>query len=365
MSFHRLWAIIRKEFRHIFRDRRLLFLVTLSPAVMLFAFAYLFSFDSTAVGLAVLDRDHSPESRALIQAIATDSDLILTGEVDRYDDLRTEMQAGKIKVGLVIPPGFGAKLVAGRQVEVQVLGDGSDPINSSSQMARLSSRMAAWDRPYRRVQISIPVEVRTLVWYNPFLKSSNSMVPALLSIVLILPGMAVALAVTREKELGSFESLATTPVRASEYVLGKLIPYLTFGLVGAGVAVLVALVWFRVPFRGNFPTLTLLIGIYLLATLGLSMLFSSFMSTQSTALRAIMLLFLVPSFFLSGLLLPIDPASRLVSDGLPATHFVAISRAVFLKGLGLRPLGMETFLLLAAGTVAVALTMVFFRKRVA
>lgn len=364
MSLRRLWAIIHKEFRHVQRDRRLLFLVTVSPSIMLVTFAYLFSFDSTSVRVSFFDRDRSPQSRGLLQAINTDHDLIMTDEVQAYDDLRAAMQAGQIKVGIVIPPGFGEKLVSGQATDVQILGDGSDPINSSAQMARLASMISAWSLPYQRLIGRSPIEVRDLIWFNPDLKSSHSMVPALLAIVLILPGMAVALALTREKELGSFESLATTPVRASEYILGKLIPYIAYGLIGAGGAVAVALFWFQVPFRGSALNLVMMIIIYLWATLGISILLASFMSTQSTALRAVLLLFLVPSLFLSGILLPVDPNARLTANSLPATHFVTISRGLFLKGLSWQALGAPIFTLLIMGLGAVTLAILTFRKRV-
>ncbi len=364
MSLRRLWAIAHKEFRHVQRDRRLLFLVTVSPAIMLVTFAYLFSFDSSSARVAFYDRDRSIQSRGLLQAISTDRDLVVTGEAQDYSALRSDMRAGQIKVGVVIPPGFGAKLVSGERADVQVLGDGSDPINSSVQMARLSSMISAWSQPYQQMAVRMPIEVRDLAWFNPDLKSSYSMVPALLAIVLILPGMAVALALTREKELGSFEGLATTPVQASEYILGKLIPYITYGLAGAAGAVAVALLWFQVPFRGNAFNLATMIVIYLWATLGISILLASFMSTQSTALRAVLLLFLVPSLFLSGILLPVDPNARLTANSLPATHFVTISRSLFLKGLGWQALGEPIFILLMMGLGSITLAILTFRKRV-
>ena len=364
MSLRRLWAIMHKEFRHVQRDRRLLFLVTVSPSIMLITFAYLFAFDSNSVRMAVFDRDRSPQSRALIQAISTDQDLTVVGETDAYDDLRTNMQAGKIKLGIVIPPGFGADLIAGRTTNVQILADGADPINAAAQMAKLTSQMHTWARPYQRIVPRPSIEVRSLVWFNPYLKSSHSMVPALLAIVLILPGMAVALAVTREKELGSFESLATTPVRASEYVLGKLIPYVVYGLIGAAGAVAVALLWFRVPFQGSPFDLAGMTLIYLWATLGISIFVASFMSTQSTALRAVLLLFLVPSIFLSGILIPVDPNAKLTANSLPATHFVIITRGIFLKSQGWRALGSQVFTLLMMGLTTVTLSILTFRKRV-
>ncbi len=364
MSIRRLIAIIRKEFRHIRRDRRLLFLVTVSPAIMLVAFAYLFSFDTVHIPFAYYDRDHSVASRQLLMALITDRRLHLVGEATGYEDLRAAMQAGRVRMGLVIPPGFGADLVAGRTATVQLIGDGSDPITAAVQMARLAGLISEWGLPYRRSQLPIPVDVRGLVWFNPYLRSSHSMVPALLAIVLILPGMAVALALTREKELGSFESLAATPVRPVEYILGKLIPYLVYGLVGACGAVAVALLWFRVPLRGSVLDLAGMTLVYLLATLGITTFVAGFMATQSTALRAVLLLFLVPSVFLSGILLPVDPQTRLTAETLPATHFVVIARGVFLKGQSWRALGRPLFILMVMALLSLTLSVFTLRKRV-
>ncbi len=364
MSIRRLISIICKEFRHIQRDRRLLFLVTVSPAIMLVAFAYLFSFDTIHIPFAYYDGDHSVASQQLLMALTTDRRLRLVGAVAGYEDLRTAMQAGRVRIGLVIPSGFGADLVAGRTATVQLVGDGSDPITAAVQMARLADRITEWGLPYRRWHPTIPIDVRGLVWFNPYLRSSHSMVPALLAIVLILPGMAVALALTREKELGSFESLAATPVRPVEYILGKLIPYLVYGLVGAFGAVAVALVWFRVPLRGSVLDLAGMTLVYLLATLGVTTFVAGFMATQSTALRAVLLLFLVPSVFLSGILLPVDPQTRLTAETLPATHFVVIARGIFLKGQSWQALGRPLFILMLMALLSLSLSVLTLQKRV-
>ncbi len=364
MSIRRLWAILRKEFRHILRDRRILFMVTVSPAIMLMAFAYVFSFDLNPTRMAVFNQDRSPYSRQLFLALSQDRNLIPAGEVARYQDLRREMQAGRIKLGLVIPPGFGADLAAGRRTQVQVLGDGSDAINTSTQMAILARRIDEWSEPFRSQALPQPVELRALTLYNPNIKGRWSMVPALLAIAMILPSMSVALALAREKELGSFESLAATPVQAPEYILGKLAPYMVFGLISAGLAIAVAVLWFRVPMRGRYLDLMGFTLLYLWATLGISIFVSSFITNQSTALRAVLLLFLVPSFFLTGLIIPIDERARLVAYSLPATHYVAINRAVFLKGLSWGPLGFHAYLLLTMGLLSTVLTVLSFRKRV-
>ena len=363
ISLPRLWAIMRKEFRHIVRDRRLLLLVTISPTIMLIAFAYVFSFDLNPASFVVYDQDHSPQARDLVAALRHDRNLIFAGEVASKAEMEENMAAGKIKLGLVIPPGFGRDLQAGRRAEVQVVGDGSDAINASPQIARLVNLINQWGQQYE-VELPQPVELRAITLYNPDVKSRYSMTPALLAIALILPSMAVALALTRERELGSFESLAATPVRATEYILGKLIPYILFGLISASLAIAVSLLWFRVPMRGNYLELGGMTLLYLWATLGISLLLANFIKNQSTALRAVLLLFLVPSFFLTGLILPIDEQSRMVSYSLPATHFIAITRSVFLKGQGWQPLGFHVFMLLSMGLLSILFTIITFKKRV-
>jgi ABC-type multidrug transport system permease subunit len=231
-------------------------------------------------------------------------------------------------------------------------------------MAILSQRISEWGQDYQRIHITQPVEMRALTLYNPDIKGRWSMTPALLAIAMILPSMSVALALAREKELGSFESLAATPVRATEYILGKLIPYIVFGIISASIAIAVAVLWFKVPMRGSYLDLAGFTIIYLWATLGISILISNFISNQSTALRAVLLLFLVPSFFLTGLIIPIDEKAKLVSYSLPATHFIAINRGVFLKGLGWGPLGFHAFMLLTMGLLSTLFTILSFRKRV-
>ena len=364
MSLRRLWAIMHKEFRHILRDRRILLMVTLSPDIMLITFAYVFSFDITPSKIAIYDQDHSAYSRNLMAALSHDHQLIPMGEVARYHDLEKMMQARAIKLGIIIPAGFGKDLAAGQRTDIQIIGDGSDPINTGAQLAILSHRIEAWAQPYQRIELRKPAELRSLTLYNRDSKSRWSMVPALLAIAMILPSMAIAVAMARERELGSFESLAATPVEASEYVLGKLLPYILFGVLSAAIAVGIGVLWFQVPLRGSRLNLLGFTLLYLWATLSISGMIASFIANQSTALRAVLLLFLVPSFFLTGLIIPIDENAKMISYALPATHFIAINRGLFLKGLGWGPLGFHSFMLLTMGLFSTLFTILSFRKRV-
>lgn len=367
MSLHRLWAILRKEFRHIWRDKRTLFLVTLSPAIMLFTFAYLFALEVQKARLAVWDVDQTALSRQLIASLTADGKFIRSGNVAGYDQIYRELQSGAIHVALVIPPDFEARVLAGERVALQAVTDGSDPVTAMQTIGRLRQRLYEFSQRQGLTNASSMITVETQAWYNRELNSKYSMVPGLIPIVLILPSLALALALTREKELGSFETLATTPIQAAEYLLGKLLPYVAFGLLSALVAVAVAIVWFHVPLRGSPFDLLIFILLYLFASLGETMFIASFLTSQGTAMRVILLIFFIPSFFMTGIILPIDTRSgiaQFVAFFLPATQFVLMTRGVFLKAMDLPALWLQATYLLALGAVPLLLSWWMFKKQV-
>lgn len=368
-SIHRLWAILRKEFRHIWRDKRTLFLVTLSPAIMLFTFAYLFAFEVQNVRLGVWDMDQTATSRRFIASLTADGKFKHTETLDGYDDVRNALMHGTIHLAIVIPLDFEAKLIAGELSPVQVIADGSDSVTASQTVARFRQRALDFNR-----QISIagsnttsPISVQTQAWYNRELNSQYSMVPGLLPIVLILPSLALALAVSRERELGSFETLATTPMRGIEYLIGKLVPYIVFGLISAGIAILVAIGWFRVPLRGSPVDLAVFTIFYLFASLGETLFIASFLTSQGTAMRVVLLIFFIPSFFMAGVILPVDTRSgiaQLVAFFLPATQYVQMTRGIFLKASGILDLLLPGGYLLALGVVPTLISLLMFKKQV-
>lgn len=365
MSLRRTLAILRKEFRHIFRDLRLFFLVTVAPAFLLLLLAHLFVLDVQQIEVAVWDLDQSPLSRRMIATLTADGEFRVGAWVHSYAELEQRLRAGEVDCGLVIPAGFARQLGAGEPASVEAVVDGSDPIAAIQAVFSLGQRVTAFasgPTPSRPTLIDVRSEAR----YNPALKSLISMVPGLAAIVLSMPALALALALTREKEVGSFESLIATPVRGAEYLLGKLGAYLACGIPGVLPVWLVAVLYFRVPFRGNFALYLALSGLYFLAEMGFSLIIANFVRNQQTAMLLVLTLFFVPSFFIAGLILPVDThnlLSTLVSYALPTTHFVAISRGIFLKGVGPAMLGTPILLLLSMGIGGLLLSLLLFRKR--
>lgn len=370
MSPRRLVAIMRKEMLQIVRDPRNLFLVTVSPAFLLILLSYVFSFEIKQFSLAVLDLDRTPLSRRYQASLGSIQDLDLTYTVGSYEEIDPLLLEGMVDAALVIPPGFAAQVHGGQAAQVQAIVDGTDPFAGSQAINLLTNLSVAFvsssDAPGSATGLQ-PVEILTKAWYNPGLLSLHGMVPGLLAIVLIMPTLALALALTREKETGTLEGLMATPVLGAEYLVGKLVAYIISGLVSALLALLVAVLWFQVPFRGSLGLYLLLAADYFLACMAAVIVVANFVKSQQTAMFIVLLIFIVPSFFLAGLITPVSEGSLyslLTSYVLPSTHFVEISRVVFLKGLGLAPMYQPALILLGMGLGALAIGLRSFKKKV-
>jgi ABC-2 type transport system permease protein len=375
MSLHRTLAIMRKECLHIIRDPRTLFLVTLSPAFLLFTLTYVLTFDVQQVSYAVLDQDKSELSRRYVAGLVSEEKVFLAGYVSSYNEVDGWFFRRQTNAVVVIPPGFQADLGRRRAATIQVILDGTDPVIASSALARVRARTQGFIvqeglgplSPSGAALVStLPLDVRLRIWYNPGERSLFSLVPGLLGVVLIMPTLSSAVALAREKETGTLEQLLTTPMGRAEFWFGKLIPYVISGLLSCVLAIMVATVWFKVPFRGNGLAFGLLVLDFLVATTGLSLLIASFVSSQQAAMIGNFLIFFLPSFFLSGLYQPVPKAlspSTLASYSLPTTYFVIIARGVLLKGVGLAELWLEALVLVVLGGVSLGLGIGLFRKK--
>ena len=363
----RFLAVVAKELRHISRDVRIFFLITISPAFLLLILAYIFAFDVDNISLGWLDEDRTVASRSLLAAVTADGAFQLVETVPNQAALRDGLVAGRFEVALIVPAGFEHALArpAEGSAIVQVLADGADAIAASQVLSSLSARVTAFGM--RLFHVSPLVEIRTRAWYNSALKSLLSMTPGLLAIVLTLPALALTLAVTREKEVGTLEMVIASPLRGPEYLLGKLAAYVVSGLVSATLAAAVAILWFHVPLRGEFALFLLLTVDFYLACMGISLLIAQFVQSQQMAMLLVLFVFFVPGFFISGLIQPVHTTSLpalVTSYALPSTHFIAICRAIFLKGAGLAELQLHAGILalLAAGGLCASLLV--FRKRI-
>lgn len=377
MNLARTLSIIRKEMWHILRDRRTFLLVTVSPVFLLLVFAYSMSVEIRNVAIAILDYDQTTLSRRYRDGLASTGDILIRYWPQDYAELQIRLERRQAKAAVVIPAGFERDLIAGREASLQVIVDGTDPntanhtithIGGYTQGLALEILGEALERQGVSADQLAPIDLRMRTWYNPTLKPIIGWVPGLIAIVLGMPAVAATLALTAEKEKGTLEALITTPLRRSELLVGKLIPYVLSGLVSAVLCALVGVYLLGAPFRGS-PFLYLLLSAdFFLAALSISLLISVFVPSQQAAMVCALLIFLFPGFFMSGLFYPIasmPPEMKMEAYMMPTTHYLTITRGLFLKGLGMSSLWPFALALLVMGIVVTGVAILTFKKRLA
>jgi ABC-2 type transport system permease protein len=371
MFLVRLLAIARKELRHIYRDPQILFMAVLAPALVLFLLAYVFAMDAGTLRIAVLDLDRSATSRQVPRTLAATGEIIVIADCRDYAEGTRLLTRGRASAVVVIPHGFGESVAAGRPISLQAVLDGSDYNGSRVTYASLSARVEALGLALRGTSGAsgpAPLAVQTRTLYNATGKWVYAMVPGLMAAAFCFPAIAVALACTRETERGSYESLLFTPLGTAEYLLGKLCPYLAAGLLSAVLTWALARLWFHVPFRSTLSTYLVFTLAFLCALMSVSILVGATASAQRHAIIIIVLIFFIPTFFMSGLLVPLDPErplARILKLILPAANYVVGVRAVFLKGVGLSELTTELASLLRIALVALLASYLLARRKVA
>jgi len=367
-SLHRLWAIARKEVIQLRRDPRSLAMAFLMPALMILLFGAVITFDVRDIKLAVLDRDRSQDSRDLVRAFTSSGYFVQAATLRDDAEVTEDLQHGRTKIVLIIPPGFARDLGAGRAAEVQAAVDGGDANTASIALNYAGAIVADYSARAvlhgRTVTPALTVESR--VWYNEELKSSNMIVPGLVAVVMmVVAAMLTSLTIAREWERGTMEQLAATPVHRVEVIMGKLVPYLAIGLIDVVVAIVLGLLVFQTPFRGNPIWLIGTTFFFLLGSLGLGIFLSAAVKTQVLATQTAMIATYLPSLLLSGLMFDIASMPlvlRLVSHAVPARYFITVTRGIFLKGVGPSVLWPEALGMVVFAVIGLALAVHAFRK---
>lgn len=360
-------AIALKEVQQMLRDRLTFAMAAGVPILQLILFGYAINTDPKGLPTAIVSQDTSPMARSLVAALQTSGyfRVVETGLSEASGD--ELLQRGDIQFLVVVPDRFGARVVRGERPAVLIAADATDPSAGSNAMAALGQlSQTALNRDLRGVlaahaPAAAPFEVRVQRRYNPEGLSRYNIVPGLVGTILTMTMvMLTALAMTRERERGTMENLLATPVRPIEVMVGKILPYVVLGYVQLGVILGAAFLLFDVPMVGSAPLLLAMIGVFMLANLGVGFTFSTLARNQLQALQLTFFFFL-PSMLLSGFMFPFRgmPAwAQWLGEALPLTHFLRIVRGVMLKGSGAAELLPELWPMLAflavAGGVALA-----------
>jgi len=376
MRLRRLKALAVKEVLQIWRDPRSLMIALLLPFTQMLLFGYGVNLDLKHIPICTFDREGSQQSQDLFKHFQASPYFAIVENVKTYQAMVAAIDRGDCRAGIVVTPDFSQRLNETGTAAVQAILDGTDDNTANIAWgyaaAVVSSysndiQIAALDRQGRALLKIQPLAVQSRVWFNEDLVSRNFIVPGLVAVILALVGAQLtSLTIAREWERGTMELLVSTPVTSTEVMFGKLLPYLVLGWVDAAFCLVMAALWFAVPFRGTLFALFLTTTLFLVLVLSIGYLFSVLIRSQVGASQIALVVTLLPAMLLSGYVFPIDQMPPIVQDLtylMYARYYVTIVKALFLKGAGISELLTPILFLVVYAVAVVALAARAFRKR--
>ena len=346
LDLGRLTQLVRKEARQTFRDPRALRVIFIAPILQLLIFGYAVTTDVRDAALMVYDRDHTTQSRQLVQALTAAGYFRVAATAARAEDFATALDHGRAILALEIPRGFQGNLAAGQPATVQLLIDGTTSNTATVAQAYASQIILRFGQAHsplmqaaRTALGQVPgVDLRVRAWYNPNLESRVYNVPGVVcNLMMLMALLLTTLAVVRERELGTLEQLMVSPLTPAELIIGKTLPVVGIALVDLALITSVATLWFGIPMRGSFAMLGLVSLVYIVCGLGIGLLISTVSNTTQEAFMT-MFMFFLPAMIFSGFFFPVDNMPvffQYVSLLDPVRYYVEAVRAIFLKGAGL------------------------------
>ncbi len=373
-SFRRLKAIIKKEIIQLKRDKISVRLPIAMPIMMMLLFGYVVNTEVDNISTAVFDMSQTVESREYIDKFAHSGYFLVDHYVNSEAELLKLMDASKVKAGIIIQSNFAKDLKTGKSADVQIVIDGSDStvagtslngsvlVSQNYSLARMEEKLKQMGMADTAVQA---INLNTRVLYNPNLEITNFTIPGLVGLILQnVTIMLTAFSMVREKERGTIEQLMISPVKPSELIIGKLVPYVAIGYVGFLFALAICCFWFKVKVVGSLTLLLLLGGLFVICSLAIGMLISTFARTQLQAMMMLVLV-LLPSILLSGFMFPIEAMPswlQPITWVIPLTYFLRIDRGIILKDVGMDVLANDALSLAAFLVILLTIAILKFKK---
>ena len=372
----RLWALLVKEFIQMRRDRLTLGMMIGLPIIQLILFGFAINTEVKHLPTIVFDQSFSQDSRDLLNSLEGSQYFNIDYVAKNFDEVNNAVDAGKVKVGVIIPPDFSDSLKHGRTASVQIIVDASDSMAASSAIgaAQLVGQTKSQQillqqlRGYSGHEMELPYDIRIRPWYNQDFVSAFYMVPGIMGTVLTMTlVMFTSMAIVRERERGTLEQLIVTPMKTWELLIGKIIPYIFVGYVQATVALLVGIFVFDLPVRGSLALLYSLTSLFIIASLAMGVLISVLAKTQMQAMQMSFFIIL-PSILLSGFMFPREAMPAFFSALgylLPVTFYLQIMRGIILKGIGISMLWGQVFALAVFIAIVLTISIKKFSKKIA
>ena len=369
-SLSRWIGIIVKEFIQLKRDRLTFGMIIGIPVIQLILFGYAINADPKRLPTAVLSADSSPYSRTLLSAMQTSGYFRITNSVRDEDEIEDLLAKGRVQFAITIPENFGRKLVRGERPVLLVEADASDPSAVGNAVAALQQVVNSLNRDLSGTladmkPVAAPVDVRVHRRYNPEAITAYNVVPGLIGTILTMTMVLMTgLAMTRERERGTFENLLATPALPIEVMTGKIVPYIMIGLIQVTLILICAKLLFFVPMQGSFALLYFVVSIFIAANLTLGITFSSIARNQLQAMQMTFFFFL-PSMLLSGFMFPfrgMPEWAQWIGTLLPLTHFLLLVRGIMLKGNTFLDLIPQIWPIVAFMAVVILIGLGFYKR---
>jgi ABC-2 type transport system permease protein len=363
LKFIRLKAIVRKEFYHLIRDYRSLYLAFAIPLILIILFGYALSLDVDNVETVFIDYDKSELSRDFIRKLGASPYFHVSQGLSQTKDAIDYLDHDRAKIAIVIPPNFMKSIRADREIQMQIIIDASDPTFGNIIRGYITSFIEQYNQKLLvsylnrqgREQIKPPVDGRVRIWFNEDLESRNFIIPGIIAVIIMIVGaLLTSLIIAREYENGTMETIKSLPVKAAELLLGKAIPYYFIGLTNVLIAILLGQLLFGIVMKGNFWLMILSASLYLSVALSLGLWISIMTKSQLMANQIAILTTYLPSLLLSNFVFPVINMPKflqIITLAVPARYFIDILSGIYLRNLGFVYLWPSMLVLLVMFTV--------------
>ena len=368
INMKQLIAFIRKEFYHVFRDRRTLLILFGIPIAQIILFGQALSSEVKNIGIAVLDEANNTYSQEITHRLQASPYFKLKEPLFRYEQVEDQFKRGTIKAALIFPPDFGKDLYTSSGTSLQLITDGSDPNTAKTVQNYFSTMVASYQQELNpAVQLPYQITVENRMLYNEEQNGSMNFVPGVIALVFMIVSTALtSVAVVREKELGTMEILLVSPFKPIMILIAKAVPYLILSLINFTVILLLSVYMLDVPIRGNLLLLYAESTLFIIICLSLGLLISTVTASQQTAMLIAMMGMMLPTAFFTGFMFPIENMPLIfqgISKVFPSSYYYSIVKKVMLKGLDFTYVWKETLILIAMAVIFLSLAMKKFKIR--
>ncbi len=360
-------AFIRKEFRHVWRDRRSLSILLGLPIIMMLLFGFAISNEVKDSNIAVLDHSNDLMSRQLVDQIGQSNYFTVFEMVDKEAAIESAFRKGNIRLAVIIPPDFASGMSKDGS-SIRIIADASDPNTANIVTNYMNAILADFLKSnFSLMQEPLSIKIESRMLYNPQLKSSYNFVPGVMTLIMMLLGtMMTAVSIVKEKEMGTMEVLLVSPMKPILVIISKAIPYLVLCFIDVLLILLMSYTLLEMPVRGNIP---LLLGeslLFILTTLSFGLLISTLVASQQMAMFISLVGFLMPALVFSGFMFPIENMPlplQIISNVVPTKWYFYILKTIMIKGLGFEYIIAPTIILCSMTTVFILLTLRNFKVR--